>query len=182
MDFFFFVFLGASALAGHPSPRDDVAAAPAPAMPHTLCRRRSASASACSRRAALSWDARDSASAQLSVGRHSTNSYRSPRREGRFLPADPVCRASTAATGRRAREVGVAARPARRVHLRSSAAGLRKAPPRRASRQTRCESCACRGLGKKINKIKKGESELSSPWRPGRRGLTGTRRRSRIKR
>jgi len=73
--------------------------------------------------AALSWDARDSASAQLSVGRHSTNSYRSPRREGRFLPADPVCRASTAATGRRAREVGVAARPARRVHLRSSAAG-----------------------------------------------------------
>ncbi|CAH0372811.1 unnamed protein product, partial [Pelagomonas calceolata] len=71
----------------------------------------------------LSWDARDSASAQLSVGRHSTNSYRSPRREGRFLPADPVGRASTAATGRRAREVGVAARPARRVHLRSSAAG-----------------------------------------------------------
>ena len=37
--------------------------------------------------AALSRDARDSASAQLSVGRHSTNSYRSPRREGRFLPA-----------------------------------------------------------------------------------------------
>ena len=73
--------------------------------------------------AALSWDARDSAAAQLSVGRHSTNSYRSPRREGRFLPADPVCRASTAATGRRAREVGVAARPARRVHLRSSTAG-----------------------------------------------------------
>ena len=36
MDFFFFVFLGASALAGHPSPRDDVAAAPAPAMPHTF--------------------------------------------------------------------------------------------------------------------------------------------------